>query len=99
MVKINKRTVKFSKKYKNEYRKAKRQGRNTNLLKEIIILLANDEPLPQANKDHPMKGIWKGYRNCHIENDWVLIYKKTDNNELILHLTRIGSHSDLNITQ
>ena len=53
------------------------------------------EETPPFNK---MKVNWKGFRNCHIENDWVLIYSKTDNNELILYFASLGSHSDLGIT-
>ena len=45
-------------------------------------------------KDHPLVSNWSGYRECHIQSDWLLIYKYKDN-ELILSLTATGSHSDL----
>lgn len=57
-------------------------------------MLANGEPLPPKNKDHQLKGNYKGHRECHIEPDWLLIYKVQDN-MLILTLVRTGSHSKL----
>lgn len=60
------------------------------------IKLANDIPLPAKNKDHTLQGEFVGCRECHIRPDWLLIYRKTDNNELqILELARTGTHSDL----
>jgi len=63
------------------------------LLEEVIRLLASDEPLPRANADHPLKGIWTGYRDCHVRPDVVLIYGKPDAKTLVL--VRLGSHSEL----
>ena len=57
-------------------------------------MLANEQPLPEKYKDHALTGDWKGFRECHIQPDWLLIYE-INNNELILYLTRTGSHSDL----
>jgi mRNA interferase YafQ len=48
--------------------------------------------LPQRLKDHPLGGEWKSFRECHIEPDWLLIYK-IDGDDL--HLVRTGTHSDL----
>jgi mRNA interferase YafQ len=93
-----KRRVEYTNKFKKQYRKAKKQGKDIVLLESIIELLANDISLPQKYEDHPMKGKWKGCRECHIEPDWVLIYKKINDDELYLYLTRLGSHSDLGIT-
>lgn len=58
------------------------------LLEEVI------EKLPEKNKDHPLIGDYAGCRECHIMPDWLLIYE-IDHGELILYLTRTGSHSDL----
>lgn len=56
--------------------------------------LAHGEVLPTKNKDHQLSGSWQGFRECHIEPDWLLIYR-IDNSELILFATSTGSHSDL----
>ncbi|MCM1502679.1 MAG: type II toxin-antitoxin system YafQ family toxin [Bacteroidales bacterium] len=65
-------------------------------LNTVIFQLASDIPLPKEKKDHPLKGKYIGYRECHIKPDWLLIYKKIDDKELqVLSLTRTGTHSDL----
>lgn len=80
--------------FKKDYKLAEKQGLDLNKLKEVVTLLANGEPLPPKNKDHQLKGNYKGHRECHIEPDWPLIYKVQDN-ILILTLLRTGSHSKL----
>lgn len=80
--------------FKKDYKLAEKQGLDLNKLKEVITLLANGEPLPPKNKDHQLKGNYKGHRECHIEPDWLLIYKVQDD-MLILTLVRTGSHSKL----
>ena len=64
------------------------------LLEKVIELLANQKPLPEKNRDHQLSGDYAGCRECHITPDWLLIYEVADE-ELILYLTRTGSHSDL----
>jgi mRNA interferase YafQ len=62
-------------------------------LRQLISLLASKQPLPRKYQDHPLKGEWAGFRECHIESyDWLLIYYTT-RTELVL--VRTGSHSDL----
>ena len=56
--------------------------------------LANSEPLPEKNKDHELTGDWVGHRECHIQPDWLLIYRIEDD-VLVLTLARTGTHSDL----
>lgn len=51
--------------------------------------------LPAVYRDHALTNNWKGYRECHIEPDWLLVYRVIEN-QLILSLTRTGTHSDLN---
>ena len=87
--------VKETSQFKKDYRLAKRRGQNIQTLKDVIIQLANDQPLPEKNRDHALTGDWKGFRECHIMPDWLLVYKK-ENDVLVLTLTRLGSHSDLN---
>lgn len=64
------------------------------LLHEVIELLTMKEPLPERYRDHALIGDYKGYRDLHITPDWLLIYK-IEHKELILILSRTGSHSDL----
>jgi mRNA interferase YafQ len=90
-----KRQVQRSSAFKRDYKKAKKQGKNIKLLLEIIENLANDNPLEPKHKDHALRGEWKGFRECHITPDWLLVYQKEDNGELILCLTRLASHSEL----
>lgn len=80
--------------FKKDYKKAKKRGRNIDLLNEVILKLANGEPLPEAMRDHALSGDWDGFRECHIQPDWLLVYRLEDD-VLVLTLTRTGSHSDL----
>ena len=61
-------------------------------LREVILLLIEGSQLPSRCKDHPLGGDWKHFRDCHLEPDWLLIYKIDGDN---LHLVRTGTHSDL----
>ena len=71
-----------------------KRGYNLSLLTEVLKLLADGEPLPAKYKDHNLTGNFKGCRECHITPDWLLIYE-VSNGDLILYLTRTGTHSDL----
>ena len=73
-------------------KRAKRRGKDLSKLRELILLLLAKDPLPEGYKDHPLKGNWKGYREAHIEPDWLVIYRVAGDE---LHLVRIGSHADL----
>ena len=64
------------------------------MLTDVVKKLAVGEPLPQKNRDHALIGNYAGCRECHITPDWLLIYE-IDHEELILYLTRTGTHSDL----
>lgn len=81
-------------KFKKDLKLAQSRGYDMSLIKDIINKLANGEALDERNKDHELRGNWNGYRECHIQPDWLLIYK-IDMGELILFLTRTGTHSDL----
>ena len=71
-----------------------KRGYDLRLLDDIVTLLANQQPLPPKNRDHELTGNYAGFRECHITPDWLLIYR-IDHDELILFLSRTGSHSDL----
>lgn len=87
-------TVKYSNYFKRDYKLMKKRGYKIELLHELIELLANDKSLPEKYKDHCLSGNYKQYRECHIQPDWLLIYK-IDNSQLILTAFRTGTHSDL----
>lgn len=80
--------------FKKDYRLALKRNLDINLLDEIIRKLSRGEPLPEKNRDHALTGNWNGYRECHIQPDWLLVYR-AQNDLLILTLIRTGTHSDL----
>ena len=67
---------------------------NIDLLDDIIRALSRGDTLPEKNKDHALSGGWIGHRECHIQPDWLLIYRIEDD-ILVLTLARTGPHSDL----
>ena len=83
-----------STKFKKDLKVIIKRGYDMRLLDDIVSRLANGEKLPDKNKDHALVGNFGGCRECHITPDWLLIYE-IDNDELLLYLTRTGSHSDL----
>ena len=91
---MTKYTIKTTTQFKKDFKLAKRRNRNMKLLKEIIDKLANGEPLEEKYRDHALTGNWLGHRECHIQPDWLLVYRIEDN-VLVLTLSRTGSHSDL----
>lgn len=91
---MQKYDVIFTPNFKRDYKLAQKRGYEIELLKEIVRKLANGEELPERNRDHALTGVYKGCRECHIKPDWLLIYQIVDE-ELILFLTRTGTHSDL----
>ena len=87
-------TIKYQAAFKKDYKRIVKRGDDMRLLEKVIELLANQKPLPEKNRDHQLSGDYAGCRECHITPDWLLIYEVADE-ELILYLTRTGSHSDL----
>ena len=71
-----------------------KRGYNLDLLGVVVDTLAAGKVLPKKYKNHNLTGNYKGCRECHITSDWLLIYEISDG-ELILYLTRTGTHSDL----
>ena len=86
--------VEFTHQYLKDLRIARKRGLDETRLNEIILMLINGETLPIKNKDHALTGKYKGFRECHISPDWLLIYRK-DTTVKIVTLVRTGSHSDL----
>lgn len=80
--------------FQRDLKRMQKRGYDISLLTAIIKQLAAGETLPPKNRDHPLSGEYGKCRECHITPDWLLIYEIVDT-ELILYLTRTGSHSDL----
>ena len=80
--------------FKKDRKRLKKEGKDLSLLKAIIQTLQEQKPLDKKYKDHKLKGNWKGFRECHVESDWLLIYT-VDKEELILTCSRTGSHSEI----
>jgi mRNA interferase YafQ len=85
----------FSRKYKKSFKKLKKSGNfNQEKVKQVVFRLVNNGLLDPRHKDHQLNGIFSEHRECHIENDLLLIYKISSEKNY-LELTDIGSHSDL----
>ena len=84
----------YSAKFKKDYKRIVKQGRDTEILFRVVALLANEQPLPAQYKDHALTGGYGGHRECHQQPDWLLIYLREDDT-LVLTLSRTGTHSDL----
>lgn len=84
----------LSNRFKKDLKLAAKRKCDLALLEEVVNALAADKALPEKNRDHPLYGDYSGFRECHIQPDWLLIYR-TDETELLLFLFRTGTHSDL----
>ena len=80
--------------FRKDLKLAKIRVYKLELLEEVLEILQNEEALPAKFKDHPLIGQYAGFRECHIQPDWLLIYI-VDNNQLVLTTVRTGTHSDL----
>lgn len=85
-------TVTTAVKFRRDLRTCAKRRYNMALLSAVIDTLRIPAPLPQKNKDHGLTGQYAGHRECHIQPDWLLIYR-IDGNEL--YLARTGTHADL----
>lgn len=82
----------YSSQFKKDFKKILNSGKNISQLEIVIETLLKEQPLELKCRDHKLAGKWKNHRDCHIEPDWLLIYRITDN---ALYLERTGSHSEL----
>ena len=81
-------TAQFKKDLKNQVKR----GKDLEKVLEVIRILMEGKELPERYRDHPLRGRWTNRRDCHLEPDWILIYKITLEE---LRLERTGTHSDL----
>jgi len=87
------REIEYTGKFKRDYKREKRTDPDLgDVLQPVLELLAADAALPERLADHGLSGIWKGFRDCHIKPDLVLVYEKPEG---ILSLARLGSHSEV----
>jgi mRNA interferase YafQ len=92
------RTIKRSNVFKKDFKRVKSNPKHAKVLDErlrdVLTLLCQDHPLPEAFRDHELIGNWRGFRECHLKPDLLLIYQQTSDG-LTLQLARLGSHSEL----
>ena len=91
------RHIERSGNFKRQFKLMLKRGKPEKDLIDIVAMLATDIPLPTANRDHQLSGNFTGFRDCHIEPDWLLIYKKSksEDGRGILFLEATGTHADL----
>jgi mRNA interferase YafQ len=78
--------------FERDLRRVNKQGKDLDKLETVVDILQAREQLPARCRPHPLRGIWAGHWDCHLEPDWLLLYKVTDD---ALILVRTGSHADL----
>ena len=86
--------IEFTGQFKRDYKLALKRGFRESDLTTVVSLLASEKPLPAKYRDHALTGNYIGFRECHIQPDWLLIYSMSES-ELILTASRTGTHSDL----
>ena len=88
--------LEFTGRFKKDYKTMIKRGVNPKKLEELLVLLCNEQTLPESYRDHNLVNSrsYKDMRECHIEPDWLLVYQIV-NDTLILKLIRTGTHSDL----
>ena len=95
-LKKTKYDIEITSRFKNDYKKIRKQNKDITKLIKVLEILAEGKKLAPKYKNHKLinDNIYKDYYECHIEPDWLLVYKYK-NNELVLLLFATGSHSDL----
>lgn len=83
-----------SNQFKKDLKLAKKCGYKIEHLRNVVNILANEQKLDEKYHDHGLTGNYHGFRECHVEPDWILIYRISQN-ALELFLFRTGTHSDL----
>ena len=78
--------------FKRDTKRAVKRGKDLKKLSKVLDLLLAGNPLPSNYVDHPLKGNWRGWRDLHVEPDWILIYRIKEDR---LELAAMGTHSDI----
>lgn len=87
-------TLETTSQFRKDYKRARRRGLDLELLRNVLNELLAERPLAARHRDHALSGEYAQYRECHIQPDWLLIYRR-DRERLVLVAQRTGSHSDL----
>jgi mRNA interferase YafQ len=88
--------IRQTSKFKKDIKRLTKQGRDLKKMETVVNVLSSGKALGAEYLDHPLTSNWKGFRDCHIEPDWILLYK-IEADILVLTLTRTGSHSELEL--
>jgi mRNA interferase YafQ len=80
----------YSGQFKRDVKLAQKRGKDMDKLKTLLLLLIEDKPLPAQCLDHPLQGNWRGFRDVHIEPDWLLVYKVDG---AVVRFERTGRHN------
>ncbi len=86
--------IKWTAKFKRDVKRCQKQGKDIQKFKDVNEFLYHNIPLPERYKDHALTGNFRGCRDLHIEPDWLLIYERDEDNNVILFI-RMGSHAEL----
>ncbi len=86
------RQIDFTGRFKKDYKLSIKRGMPIEELDVLIDMLANGKSLPERYLDHPLSGNYKNHRECHIQPDWLLIYRLSP---AMIHFVRTGTHSDI----
>ena len=86
--------IKFTTTYKKSYKRAKKRGLNLKLLDDVVDELRQGRKLDAKYHDHELHGNWTGFRECHIQADWLLVHL-VENDILTLTLVETGTHADI----
>jgi len=78
--------------FKRDIRRQIKRGKDSAKIRQAVEILMSGKSLPGTYRDHPLRGQWRGRRDCHLEPDWILIYRISDDE---LRLERTGSHIDI----
>jgi mRNA interferase YafQ len=87
-------SIEFDQSFKSDYKRCKKKKYDLNLFIECVTLLETTGKLPQKYRPHSLLGNYKGFMECHIKSDWLLIWLQDDENKVIT-LVRMGKHDDL----
>ena len=82
----------YTNQFKKDFKLQEKRGKDIELLQGIISLLVSEKKLASRHRDHSLKGSFKNFRECHVESDWLLIYKIEEDH---IYFSRTGTHSDL----
>ena len=86
------RAPSYSGQFRRDVKRVERRGKDMAKLRHILQLLIDNAPLPARLRDHPLRGNWNGWRDLHIEPDWLLIYQE---DAATVRFERTGTHADL----